>query len=50
LDLRDYFTDHQRLADTLAGFQLVWLRGGNAFILRYALARSGAELLQIAFD
>ena len=36
LDLRDYFPDHQRLADTLAGYQLVWLRGGNAFVLRYA--------------
>jgi dipeptidase E len=43
LDLRDYFADHQRLADTLAGYQLVWLRGGNAFMLRYALARSGAD-------
>ena len=45
LDLRDYFPDHQRLADTLAGYQLVWLRGGNAFVLRYALARSGADQL-----
>ena len=45
LDLRDYFPDHQRLADTLAGYQLVWMRGGNAFVLRYALARSGADQL-----
>jgi dipeptidase E len=43
LDLRDYFADHQRLAETLAGYQLVWLRGGNAFVLRYALARSRAD-------
>jgi hypothetical protein len=39
LDLRDYVADHQRLADTVTGYQLVWLRGGNAFVLRYALAR-----------
>jgi dipeptidase E len=47
LDLRDYFADHQHqsLADTLAGYQLVWLRGGNAFVLRYTLARSGADQL-----
>ena len=36
LDLRGYFAGHQRLAETLAGYQLVWLRGGNAFVLRYA--------------
>jgi dipeptidase E len=39
LDLRDYVADHQRLADTVTGYRLVWLRGGNAFVLRYALAR-----------
>jgi hypothetical protein len=38
MDLRDYVADHQRLADTVTGYQLVWLRGGNTFVLRYALA------------
>ena len=43
VDLRKYFADRQHLADTLASYQLVWLRGGNVFVLRSALARSGAD-------
>ena len=42
LDLRDYFTAGQRLRRDLAGAGLAWLRGGNVFMLRYALYRSGA--------
>lgn len=42
LDLRDYFTGQQRLRRDLAGAGVAWLRGGNAFMLRYALYRSGA--------
>src|SRR5215472_2794904 len=38
LDLRDYFGQEQRLHRDLA-----WLRGGNVFMLRYALYRSGAD-------
>jgi dipeptidase E len=29
--------------EDLAGFDVLWLRGGNAFVLRAALARSGAD-------
>ena len=43
LDLRDYFGEQQRLRDDLAGVALAWLRGGNVFMLRYAMARSGAD-------
>ena len=43
LDLRDYFGPRQLLRRDLAGTGVAWLRGGNAFMLRYALARSGAD-------
>jgi dipeptidase E len=45
LDLRDHFADPRpaRLVAKLAGVGVVWLRGGNVFLLRYALARSGAD-------
>ena len=43
LDLRDYFSDQQRLRQDLAGVSVAWLRGGNTFMLRYALYRSGAD-------
>jgi dipeptidase E len=43
LDLRDYYFHQQRLRRDLAGAGMVWLRGGNVFMLRYALYRSGAD-------
>ena len=43
LDLRDYFGHQQRLRQELAGVGLTWLRGGNTFMLRSALDRSGAD-------
>ncbi|WP_433182083.1 Type 1 glutamine amidotransferase-like domain-containing protein [Actinoallomurus sp. CA-150999] len=44
LDLRDYF-DHpgDGVATVLARFPALWVRGGNVFMLRHALARSGAD-------
>ena len=45
LDLRDYFGQQQRLRRELAGVCLAWLRGGNTFVLRYALHRSGADIV-----
>jgi dipeptidase E len=47
LDLRDYFTDGRGLGASLARYDVVWLRGGNVFMLRYALRRSGAEAVLI---
>jgi len=43
LDLRSYFGPRQLVRGDLAGTGVAWLRGGNAFMLRYALARSGAD-------
>ncbi len=43
LDLRDYVDNRDRLADDLAGCELVWARGGNTFLLRHALAVSGGD-------
>jgi dipeptidase E len=45
LDLRDYFAQQQRLRRELAGVSLAWLRGGNVFMLRYALHRSGGDVV-----
>src|SRR6266481_838874 len=43
LDLRGYFGQRELLHRDLAGPGLAWLRGGNVFMLRYALRRSGAD-------
>lgn len=43
LDLRKYFADPQRLAAVLAGKQLLWVNGGNAFLLRRAMRQSGFD-------
>lgn len=43
VDLRNYFGNKEELKDRLAGFGLVWLAGGNTFILRRALAYSGLD-------
>lgn len=45
IDLRDHFgRPPESIARVLAGFPAVWVRGGNVFVLRHALARSGADL------
>lgn len=51
LDLKDYFGQPRVLEKALAGFDLVWAVGGNAFLLRRAMRQSGfdhiiAELLR----
>jgi dipeptidase E len=45
VDLRDYFGQPARLAAQLARFDLVWVTGGNAFVLRRAMQRSGFDTL-----
>ncbi len=40
LDLRNYFGSPERLAPVLAGKGLVWINGGNAFLLRRAMRQS----------
>lgn len=42
LDLRDWF-GADGVEQAFAGYDVAWLRGGNVFVLRHALARSGAD-------
>ncbi|MEV0404721.1 Type 1 glutamine amidotransferase-like domain-containing protein [Actinoallomurus sp. NPDC050550] len=44
LDLREFFDQREDdVAAALARYPSVWVRGGNVFMLRHALARSGAD-------
>jgi dipeptidase E len=43
IDLRDYFDDSPEVEDRLRNFDLLWLRGGNVFMLRFALHRARAD-------
>lgn len=43
LDLRQYFGKEIELKNRLSQFGLVWVRGGNSFILRRAYTQSGFE-------
>jgi dipeptidase E len=45
LDLRDYFgAAPSAVMAAMSRFDLVWLRGGNVFVLRRALHQSGADV------
>lgn len=43
IDLRSYFDKPEILKEKLAGFDLIWVRGGNCFVLRRAFKQSGAD-------
>jgi dipeptidase E len=43
LDLRDYRAGTGTLERDVGGLGALWVRGGNAFVLRYAMAISGAD-------
>jgi len=43
LDLRQYFGDPEGLRARLAQFDLCWVTGGNAFVLRRAMKQSGFD-------
>jgi len=45
LDLRDYFEQPEELKEKLNDFGLVWALGGNTFVLRRAMARSGFDTI-----
>ena len=49
-DLRDYFSNKDALLDDFSQFNSVYVRGGNVFVLRQAMAISGFDdlLIQIA--
>ncbi|MCX2731935.1 Type 1 glutamine amidotransferase-like domain-containing protein [Saccharopolyspora sp. NFXS83] len=40
LDLRDHFAEREELPQRLAGLDLVWVVGGNAFVLARAMTRA----------
>lgn len=43
LDIRDYAPSPDSLEHALRTFDCVWVRGGNTFVLRAQLARTGAD-------
>ena len=43
VDLRSYFDKQEGLKEVLDGFDLIWVRGGNCFVLRRAFKQSGAD-------
>jgi dipeptidase E len=43
LDLRNYFGYPERLAPALARSGLIWINGGNTFLLRRAMRQSGFD-------
>jgi dipeptidase E len=45
LDLREYFGAPDRLRSKLTDIDVVWINGGNAFILRRAMKQSGFDVL-----
>jgi dipeptidase E len=47
LDLRDYVDDPVGVGRALEPYAGVWLRGGNAFMLRAVMGRSGADTVLV---
>jgi dipeptidase E len=45
LDLRDHFEAAGELPRIVSGIDLVWINGGNAFVLRRAMKQSGFDAL-----
>ncbi len=43
VDLRDYFNKEKELEEKLSSFGMVWVRGGNTFLLRRAFKQSGFD-------
>jgi dipeptidase E len=43
IDLRNYFGKKDKLKDKLNLFDIVWVRGGNVFVLRQAMKLSGFD-------
>jgi dipeptidase E len=45
VDLRQYFDNQDGLLEALLKFDLIWVRGGNVFVLRRAFRQSGADIV-----
>lgn len=45
LDLREYFNKSKELSKRLRDIDLLWVRGGNSFVLLRAIRQSGCDVL-----
>lgn len=45
LDLRNYFNQSYRLKEKLKEFDVIWVSGGNVFVLRQAMKLSGFDVI-----
>ncbi len=45
VDLRQYFGKSDELKRRLSEYDLIWVRGGNVFVLRRAFKQSGADVI-----
>lgn len=43
IDLRDYFGRQKELEQKLSEYNIIWVRGGNVFVLRQAMKLSGFD-------
>lgn len=50
LDLRDYFGKKELLNKKIAEFGVIWVRGGNVFLLRQAMKLSGFDEILIELN
>ena len=50
LDLRNYFERSETLLERMGDFGLLWVIGGNSFILRRAMKQSGLDQLLLAYQ
>ncbi len=48
IDLRQYFGRHTNLETRLSNFGLIWVRGGNVFVLRRAMQASGFDQILLS--
>lgn len=48
VDLRDFAQGRGHLAEVIAPYDVLWLRGGNVFTLRHAMRASGFDELVLA--
>lgn len=48
VDLREHFDGRGNLAEVIAPYDVLWLRGGNVFTLRHAMRASGLDDLVVA--
>jgi dipeptidase E len=47
VDLRDYFGKQAKLEEKLNEYNIIWVRGGNVFVLRQAMKLSGFDEIMI---